>query len=228
MFIGYLIGFNISSAYTTFLFIGLGRAFQQQTTFCVNSLCHFVGNKKYCKGTAGNVWWFAPFLLGENWHNFHHAFATDYRNGTKWYHLDVHKWIIYLMSKLGLAWDLDCTSELRIEAKMQELLKSVTDQRRERLDFIHAKINELTECVKHTLTQIENSSATIKSKIASSYIEIQDSLSNLTKQLHSTIRITEKSSEKLLRMATKKIELLESSLSLLYKTTGTLLHPQSN
>lgn len=95
----------------------VGYLIEQHATFSVNSLCHFVGSKKYYKGTTGDIWWMALFLLGENWHNFHHAFPLDYRNGVKWYYFDVHKWIINVMSKLGLAWNLEVTPEIRIQAK---------------------------------------------------------------------------------------------------------------
>jgi DnaJ-class molecular chaperone len=63
---------------------------QQQVTFFVNSLCHFVGTQKYTNGTSRDIWWLALLLLGENWHNFHHAFPSDYRNGHKWHQFDVH------------------------------------------------------------------------------------------------------------------------------------------
>jgi stearoyl-CoA desaturase (delta-9 desaturase) len=118
--LGYALGGNIASGYKGFLFIALGRCLQQQATFCVNSMCHFFGEKTYYSGTARDIWWLALFLLGENWHNFHHAFPRDYRNGVKWYHFDVHKWIIYSMSKVGLAHDLEATPDFRIKAKVEE------------------------------------------------------------------------------------------------------------
>ena len=89
--LGYIIGGSAVSAFAGFLFIGLGRALQQQATFFVNSLCHFFGSQKYIKGTSRDVWWLFILLLGENWHNFHHAFPSDYRNGVRWHQLDVHK-----------------------------------------------------------------------------------------------------------------------------------------
>lgn len=119
-----LVGFycgnlDYNSAYAGFLFIGIGRAIQHQTTFLVNSACHFFGTQKYTHGTSGNVWWLALLLIGENWHNYHHAFPLDYRNGVKWYQLDVIKWIIYLMSKIGLAWELQRVDKARIAAKVE-------------------------------------------------------------------------------------------------------------
>lgn len=123
----FAIGFACTGSYiggvAGFIFLGIGRALQQHATFCVNSVVHFFGNRAYEKGgTAGDIAWLAPFLLGENWHSFHHAFPSDYRNGAKWYHLDVHKWIIWTLGQLGLAKDIKSTSEIRIIAQRKSFL----------------------------------------------------------------------------------------------------------
>ena len=45
----------------------------------------------------------ALITLGEGYHNFHHEFPMDYRNGYKWHQLDPTKWFIWLCAKVGLA-----------------------------------------------------------------------------------------------------------------------------
>lgn len=56
--LGYLIGGNIQYAISAFIFMGVGRAIQQQATFCVNSVVHInMGTKKYYYGTARDIWW---------------------------------------------------------------------------------------------------------------------------------------------------------------------------
>ena len=40
--------------------------------------------------------------FGEGYHNYHHAYPYDYRNGRKLYNFDPSKWIIFLLSKVGL------------------------------------------------------------------------------------------------------------------------------
>jgi stearoyl-CoA desaturase (delta-9 desaturase) len=45
----------------------------------------------------------AIFTFGEGYHNFHHEFQHDYRNGVKPWQFDPTKWIIWTLSKLGLA-----------------------------------------------------------------------------------------------------------------------------
>lgn len=216
MLIGYLIGGTLISAYAGFLFISCGRALQQHATFCVNSLCHFVGSKKYYKGTAGDIWWMALFLLGENWHNFHHAFPSDYRNGVKWYHFDVHKWIIYLMSKVGLAWNLERTDTIRIQAKMKETNSYLLEGRKQQLGLLQSQIDHLGELTRIKLQELENSSLSIKEQLYKSFIEIQESLKKLAEQLHPSMQLTEQSSKQLLKIARKKIKWSEETISRLY------------
>jgi stearoyl-CoA desaturase (delta-9 desaturase) len=81
-------------------------------TFCINSWCHTFGKKNFTKEHSGKDSSFmAFFTFGEGYHNFHHTFANDYRNGIRWYHWDPTKWAIGLMAKLKLARDLKVTSD---------------------------------------------------------------------------------------------------------------------
>lgn len=215
--LGYLIGGNAMSAYAGFLFIGIGRAIQQHATFCVNSMCHFLGSKKYYKGTAGDIWWMALFLLGENWHNFHHAFPSDYRNGARWYHFDVHKWIIYLMSKVGLAWNLERTPEVRIQAKIHETNKHLLEGRKHQLSLLESRTNQLIEIIYVKLHEIDTRSVYIRTQLKKSFLDIQESLKKLAEQLQSSIQLPEESSEQMLKKASKKIQDSETAFYKLYK-----------
>jgi stearoyl-CoA desaturase (delta-9 desaturase) len=44
----------------------------------------------------------ALFTFGEGYHNYHHEFQHDYRNGVKPWHWDPTKWLIWILSKLRL------------------------------------------------------------------------------------------------------------------------------
>jgi stearoyl-CoA desaturase (delta-9 desaturase) len=60
--------------------------------------------------------------FGEGYHNFHHRFQADYRNGIRWYHFDPTKWTIRAMSWIGLTKDLrrtpqDAIERARLEAR---------------------------------------------------------------------------------------------------------------
>ncbi len=142
--IPFAIGFFCTGSYVGglagFIFLGIGRAAQQHATFCINSVTHYFGSKDYDKNsTAGDIPWMAPFLLGENWHNFHHAFPSDYRNGPKWYQFDVHKWIIWMLAKLNLAYDLKFTSDIRIIAQRKSALSQAFKNISERWSSLQKK-----------------------------------------------------------------------------------------
>ena len=57
----------------------------------------------------------AFLTYGEGYHNFHHIFQTDYRNGIRWWQWDPTKWMISLCSRLGLASNLVRVPDFRIQ-----------------------------------------------------------------------------------------------------------------
>ena len=87
---------------------GLFRLFMVlNSTFTINSLCHMVGAQPYSKKDSSRDSWLVSFVsFGEGYHNFHHAYARDYRNGPQWYNFDPSKWIIFTLSLIGLASNL--------------------------------------------------------------------------------------------------------------------------
>lgn len=73
-------------------------------TFCINSVCHSIGRQPYSsKHTARDSWISALFTFGEGYHNYHHEFPADYRNGIRAWQYDPTKWMIWTLSKVGLA-----------------------------------------------------------------------------------------------------------------------------
>lgn len=81
-------------------------ALLHQITFFINSLCHSLGKRTYKNSSARDNWLTALVTFGEGFHNFHHQFPIDYRNGIRFFHFDPTKWMIYLLSLFGLAFDL--------------------------------------------------------------------------------------------------------------------------
>jgi len=100
-----LAGYFMGSALAGFFVGGLLRAVvNQQSGFVINSLCHMFGHQTYSKEiTARDSFILALFTHGEGYHNFHHKFQLDYRNGVRWYQWDPTKWAIWSLSLVGLA-----------------------------------------------------------------------------------------------------------------------------
>lgn len=94
-------------------------------TFFINSLAHMWGSRPYTdENSARDNGIIALFTFGEGYHNFHHIFEYDYRNGIQWWHFDPTKWLIKSLSWFKLTSNLRKAPEERIEkAKLQMQLK---------------------------------------------------------------------------------------------------------
>ncbi|MCP4210932.1 MAG: acyl-CoA desaturase [Halieaceae bacterium] len=101
----------------TVLLVGLLRlVVNHHVTFFINSLAHFWGKRPYTESNSARDNGFLAFLTyGEGYHNYHHIFQTDYRNGIRWWQWDPTKWMIAACSKVGLASDLNRVSNFKIQ-----------------------------------------------------------------------------------------------------------------
>ncbi len=98
---------------------------QWHSTFSVNSVAHLIGKRPYSlKSSARDSFITALVTLGEGYHNFHHRFQFDYRNGVRWFHFDPTKWWLAALSKVGLTWDLKRVPKEAIERARQEVMAS--------------------------------------------------------------------------------------------------------
>ncbi len=81
-------------------------------TFCINSLAHVHGRKRYVTGDdSRNNWLLAFFTMGEGWHNNHHACQASVRQGFRWWEYDMTFYILTVLSWFGVVWDLKKPSE---------------------------------------------------------------------------------------------------------------------
>lgn len=93
-------------------------------TFFINSLAHIWGSQPYTdKNTARDNGVLAFLTYGEGYHNYHHIFESDYRNGIRWYHFDPTKWFIKASSFIGLTSNLRKVPEDKIEAAKLKMQK---------------------------------------------------------------------------------------------------------
>jgi stearoyl-CoA desaturase (delta-9 desaturase) len=112
-----LFGLIHGDVITAILLVGFLRlVLNHHTTFFINSLAHIWGKQTYTdKNTARDNGFLALFTFGEGYHNFHHIFESDYRNGIRWWDFDPTKWLIKTSESVGLASDLRKTPEDRIQ-----------------------------------------------------------------------------------------------------------------
>ena len=98
-------------------------------TFFINSLCHYLGKRDYeYNTTARDSWITAIFTFGEGYHNYHHKFQWDYRNGIKWYSFDPSKWIIKFLSFFKITYSLKKVSKQNIlKARIETLNRKIND-----------------------------------------------------------------------------------------------------
>lgn len=115
-------GFTWGGALRGFIWGGLVRIFfVHHITWSVNSICHIFGSRRFdIDDKSTNVWWLAPFSLGESWHHNHHAFPRSAFHGMRWYELDFSGLFIRGLAKVGLAWDVVKISPERQKAKLAQ------------------------------------------------------------------------------------------------------------
>ncbi|KPQ30112.1 MAG: stearoyl-CoA desaturase (delta-9 desaturase) [Marinobacter excellens HL-55] len=104
-------GFFVS---TVFLF---------HATVSINSLSHVWGKRRFdTDDDSRNNFWLALVTLGEGWHNNHHRWPQSVRQGFRWYEIDVTWYGLWLLSKLGVIWDLN-PIPVHIQEETRELDK---------------------------------------------------------------------------------------------------------
>ena len=128
-------------------------------TFCINSLAHIVGIQPYTdENTARDNGVVALLTFGEGYHNFHHMFAHDYRNGVRWWQWDPSKWCIYAMHWVGLTHDLKRVPWFKIQrAKLDNQFRRAERQLArqsggDRIEHLRKRITEEYETFRQAVT----------------------------------------------------------------------------
>jgi stearoyl-CoA desaturase (delta-9 desaturase) len=129
--------------------------FSHHTTFFINSLCHMIGTQPYSQEhSARDSGVMAVLAFGEGYHNYHHSFPFDYRNGIKVWHFDPAKWMIWGLSKVGLTSDLRRAPEAAVlkakielqfeaaKARVENTVSHLREDAERRLHEAHAHLQE--------------------------------------------------------------------------------------
>ena len=173
-----IVGYFFGSPFGGFILGGALRiVLTQQSTFLVNSLSHTLGKRTYSEDISARDSIIVAILThGEGYHNFHHKFQFDYRNGIRWYHWDPTKWTIWFLSFVGLARQLKKISQFeilkaqiameamylrrkgwsdeKVEQMKEKVLKSMAQYRALKEDYERRR-SEMAEASRQCLVQIK-------------------------------------------------------------------------
>ena len=151
-----IVGWFFSDYLTAFIFAWWVRLFLlHHTTWCINSLAHYWGTKHYSQEhSAVDNYLISLLTYGEGYHNYHHAFAYDYRNGIRWYHFDPSKWLIWFLHKIGVAYNLKRVNDYRIARHLllqhkDELVKKLKES------IYTQKVSDLAESLSDKLAEMQ-------------------------------------------------------------------------
>lgn len=144
-----------------FMWATLARLFSlHHLTWFINSLAHTWGSQSYSREhSAVDSYILCLLTFGEGYHNYHHTFPQDFRNGIRWYHFDPTKWLIWCLSKVGLAWGLKRVDDVRIAKQLLQdhsrvLLEKLNVSFHGQKEILELKIKEVQEGVVSHLTRL--------------------------------------------------------------------------
>lgn len=181
------------------------------STWFINSLAHTWGDKPFCQEQSAVNNYIISFLtFGEGYHNYHHTFANDYRNGIRWYHFDPTKWLIWTLSKFGLARDLKKMDWYSVRKRMVQQRKMLLTERLEKLWYVKKEemqqmLNEVSERILSQISTISNLNETyykLKTECAQQDIlkQLQTELKNLQRNVRQDWRLWMQISRHIMRM----------------------------
>eukprot|EP00126_Sphaerothecum_destruens_P003451 Sdes_comp17201_c0_seq1m6376 len=133
-----------------YLYAGIWRlVIVHHATFFVNSLAHYLGEQPYSNyHTSCDSIITAVVSFGEGYHNYHHEFPQDYRNGVKWYHYDPTKWLIKVCYYFGMAYDLRYVPD-------NEILKAKYQKKSQELNLLKGELSTSFPVWNHERVQKE-------------------------------------------------------------------------
>ncbi len=112
----YLVGLSLETFYPQAGTTGLQMLFWGflvstivllHVTLSINSLAHRFGRRAFeTADDSRNSLTLAVLTLGEGWHNNHHHYCGSARQGFRWWQIDVSYYLLRVMARLGLIWDV--------------------------------------------------------------------------------------------------------------------------
>jgi len=191
--LGYLFG-GIPMAIACFVWGGLARTvFVHHGTFLINSAAHIWGTQPYTDSNSSrDSFWLAFFTFGEGYHNFHHAFQADYRNGYKWFHVDPSKWWINVFRTVRLKSNLKRTPSHSIEIAKIDMRfkrqKELLAKKNVDTTSFEKRHHQCRESLRTCMFEIHKAKEELKIAMKNSKENIKDSIAEMKARLESIKR----------------------------------------
>jgi stearoyl-CoA desaturase (delta-9 desaturase) len=182
------IGYFFHDIAGALLFVWWFRIFAvNHLTWFINSLAHTWGEHTYSREESAVDNYMMAFLtFGEGYHNYHHAFAADYRNGIRWWHFDPSKWLIWSLSKVGLAKNLKRMDAYAIRRKLVVEDKELLLSKIARVAYV--KKEEMIQRVEDTAGALSQRLMDLRDKIATYRVERRQYKADVRKARKAEIR----------------------------------------
>ncbi len=193
------------------LLVGVLRlVVSHHVTFFINSLAHMWGSQPYTdENTARDNFVLAFLTYGEGYHNFHHMFAHDYRNGVRPWQWDPSKWFIRAMQALGLARNLKRVPWFKIQRAMIDAQFRRAEQQLAR----HPGRAQIDQLRKRIAEEYESFC-----KVVSAWTDLREQLTQAKRAVaerweHSTIQLRLRELEYELNFQHRRMRLLQAQLN---------------
>jgi stearoyl-CoA desaturase (delta-9 desaturase) len=183
-------------------------------TFLINSAAHAFGRQPYSdEHSARDNGWLAFLTYGEGYHNFHHQFAHDYRNGIRWWQWDPSKWIIFSLSRVGLTTRLRRTPAVVIQrARLTMQFRRVQENLQQRGALLpHVDIERIRAMVAHEYEQFSATLAKWSKLTDAWYQKTREQL--VQRWEEASFRSETRALLAELRMQHRRLELLDAQLA---------------
>lgn len=185
-----LIGYATGDYWGAFVIGTLFRIFcLHHCTWFINSLAHTWGDKPFSQEhTAVNNFIISFLTFGEGYHNYHHTYANDYRNGVRWWQFDPTKWLIWSLSRLKLASHLKQVDSWTIQKKIvlenrELLLNRITNMWYLRKEELEKSIQHLSDKLLEQLSQFYELKKQLQSVPRENRLALKRELRQLKKNL---------------------------------------------
>lgn len=168
-------GLLFNDLFGAFVVLFLTRLFvNHHTTWFINSLAHTLGSQPFSKQhTAVNNWLVSFVTYGEGYHNFHHTFPGDYRNGIRWWQYDPGKTLLWTLNKVKLATLRKIPRESIIQKSLEHeksfLMKQIRDNEFLNTKIIEREINRRFMIMQEKLLELQETNRKYRREVRKSF-----------------------------------------------------------